>query len=122
MTSEILQLRNTTWLKKTLEWGAQPHSVCNLQSQLASYQQGKHTRVIFMSIIFSPQHCSKGWKGNDTANCVKSMKLGIFVSFKNLIQNFEGATILDHVIDDVSILYEWNFLSAKQVILYIAGK
>ena len=122
MTSEIFQLRNMTWLKKTLKWGTQFHSACNLQSQLASYQQGKHTRVIFMSIIFSTQHCSKGWKGNDTANCVKSMKLGTFVSFKNLIQNFEGATILDHVIDDVSSLYEWNVLTAKQVILYIAGK
>ena len=34
------------------------------------------------------------------------MKLGILVSFKNLIQNFEGATVLDHVVDDVSSLYE----------------
>ena len=32
------------------------------------------------------------------------MKLGVVVSFKNLIQNLEEATILDHVTDDVSIL------------------
>ena len=44
-------------------------------------------------------------KGNDTENCVKSMKLGIFVFFKNFIHNFDGAAILDHVIDNVSSLY-----------------
>ena len=50
------------------------------------------------------------------------MKLSIDVSFKILIQNFEGATILGHVIEDVSSLYEWNFLPTKQVILYNVGK
>ena len=48
---------------------------------------------------------SKGCKGNDTANCVKSIKLGIVVSYKVLIRKFEGATSLGHVIDDASRLY-----------------
>ena len=32
------------------------------------------------------------------------MKLGIFVSFKTFIQNYEGAASLGQVIDDVSSL------------------
>ena len=63
---------------------------------------------------------SEGCKGNDTANCVKSMKLDIVVSFKILIRNFEGATILGHMTDDVSSLYEQNFLPVNQIILYTA--
>ena len=58
----------------------------------------------------------------DTANWVKSMKLGIVVSFKILIRHFAVATILGHVIDDVNSLYERIFLPAKQVILYTVGK
>ena len=54
--------------------------------------------------------------------CVKSMKLGVVVSFKILIQDFEAATILGHVTDDVSSLYKGNFLPAKLVILHIVGK
>ena len=50
------------------------------------------------------------------------MKLGVVVSFKILIQNLEGATILGHVTDDVSSLYKGNFLPAKLVILHIVGK
>ena len=50
------------------------------------------------------------------------MKLGIVVSFKNLIQNFQVATTLGHAIDDVSRLYKWNFLPAKQVILYAVAE
>ena len=50
------------------------------------------------------------------------MKLGIVVFFKVLIQNFKGAAILGHVIDDVSSWYKWNFLLTKQVILYTVGK
>ena len=64
---------------------------------------------------------SKACKGNDTASCVKSMKLGAVVSFKILIQNFEGATFLGHVTDDFSSLYKGNFSPAKQVILHIVG-
>ena len=59
---------------------------------------------------------------NDTANCVKNMKLAVVVSFKTLIKNSVGATILDHVIDGVSSLYKWNFLPTKYVIWYTAGK
>ena len=65
---------------------------------------------------------SKRCKGNDTANCVKSIKLGVVVSIKTLIQNFEGATILGHVTDDVSNLYKWIFLPPKQVVLYTVGE
>ena len=50
------------------------------------------------------------------------MRPGIFVSCKILIQNFGGATISGHVTDDVSSLYEWNILPAKQVIIYTVGK
>ena len=50
------------------------------------------------------------------------MKLGRVVSFKILIQNFERATNLGHVIYDVSSLYELIFLPAKHVILYTIGK
>ena len=50
------------------------------------------------------------------------MKFGVVVSFKILIQNFEGATILGHVTGEVSSLYKWNFLPAKQVLLYTVGK
>ena len=49
------------------------------------------------------------------------MKLGAVVSFKILIQNFEGATFLGHVTDDFSSLYKGNFSPAKQVILHIVG-
>ena len=49
------------------------------------------------------------------------MKLGIVVSYKILIQNFEGATILGHVIDDVGS-FDWKFLLAKQIIIYTVGK
>ena len=48
------------------------------------------------------------------------MKLDIVVSFKILIRNFEGATILGHMTDDVSSLYEQNFLPVNQIILYTA--
>ena len=40
--------------------------------------------------LFYMPHTSKGCKGNNTANCVKNMKLGIVISFKTLIQNFKG--------------------------------
>ena len=40
------------------------------------------------------------------------------VSFKTLIQNFEGATILNHLTDDVCNLYERNLIPVKQVVLY----
>ena len=50
------------------------------------------------------------------------MKLGTVVSYKILIRHFEGATILGHVIDHASSLYEWKFLPAKQVILFTVGK
>ena len=56
--------------------------------------------------FLSQYDITKGCKGNDTANCVKSMKLGVVVSFKILIQNFEGDTVLGHVTDDVSSLYK----------------
>ena len=36
----------------------------------------------------------------------RNLKLGIAVVFKILIQNFQGVTILGHVIDDVSSLDE----------------
>ena len=78
--------------------------------------------VCFLSQYDITLCISKGCKGNDTANCVKSMKLGVVVSFKILIQNFEGDTVLGHVTDDVSSLYKWNFLPIKQVILYTVGK
>ena len=52
----------------------------------------------------------------------KSMNHGIVVSFKIFIRNFEGVTTSGHVIDDVNSLYDWNFLPAKQVILYTAGR
>ena len=39
----------------------------------------------------------------------RNLKLGIVVVFKILIQNFQGVTILGHVIDDVSSLDEWIF-------------
>ena len=42
----------------------------------------------------------------NTANCVKSVQLSVVVSFRILIQNFEGATSLGHVVDDVSSLYK----------------
>ena len=58
----------------------------------------------------------------NTANCVKSVQLSVVVSFRILIPNFEGATSLGHVVDDVSSLYKWNFLPAKQVIFYTFGK
>ena len=50
------------------------------------------------------------------------MKPGVVVSFKILIQNFAGATILGHVTDDLSSLYKGIFLPAKEVILYIVAK
>ena len=62
--------------------------------------------VCFLSQYDITLCISKGCKGNDTANCVKSMKLGVVVSFKILIQNFEGDTVLGHVTDDVSSLYK----------------
>ena len=42
--------------------------------------------VCFLSQYDVTLCISKGCKGNDTANCVKSMKLGVVVSFKILIQ------------------------------------
>ena len=42
-------------------------------------------------------------KIHNTANCVESMKLSTIISFKILIQNFEGVAILGHVIDGVNI-------------------
>ena len=82
------------------------------------YNKWKNTYVdIYLHIAISRRYL-----GNDTANCVKSMKLGIVVSFRNLIQSFEEATTLGHAIDDVSSLYKWNVLPAKQVILYTVVK
>ena len=49
------------------------------------------------------------------------MKLDIVVSYKIFIRNFEGATILGPVIDDVGS-FDWKFLLAKQIIIYTVGK
>ena len=49
------------------------------------------------------------------------MKLGIVVSYKIFIRNFEGATILGPAIDDVGS-FDWKFLLAKQIIIYTVGK
>ena len=64
----------------------------------ASFLRKIHTSLVYYSRVLS----SKGRKGNDTANCAKCMKFGIVVFFKVLIQNFKGATILGHVINDVN--------------------
>ena len=42
------------------------------------------------------------------------MKLGIVVSYKILIQNFEGATILGHLINDVTVYTSEKFCLQKR--------
>ena len=41
---------------------------------------------------------SKGCKGNDSVTCVKSMKLGIVVFYKILIQNFSSCDWCQHFV------------------------
>ena len=50
------------------------------------------------------------------------MRPRIAVSFKIFTLNFERATILCHMVDDISSFYELSFSPATQFILHIIAK
>ena len=50
------------------------------------------------------------------------MRPRIAVSFKIFTLNFERATILGHMVDDISSFYDLSFSPATQFILHIIAK